>query len=120
MPQGLLRNRKSGSHQELRFIRAQVNPWRIPKTRISDYSRLLRIALEELPNQIFHASKGRNGEGIFHDEAEIQKRIISYRLAKYLQPYQIIESHPGLGIGSLIYRNAAPRSIQLPGRVSNF
>jgi hypothetical protein len=94
------------------FIRAQIKAWRIPKTRISIYSRLLQIAIEELPCQVLRTPEGRNGEGIFHDEAEIQKRIISYRLARCLQPHEIIESHPGLGLGSRIYTEASPTSIQ--------
>jgi hypothetical protein len=93
------------------FRHSQINTWRIPKTRISVYSRLLQIAMAELPSRVLRTPEGRNGEGIFHDEAEIQKRIISYRLSRYLQPNQIIESHPGLGLGSRIYREASPTSI---------
>jgi hypothetical protein len=95
------------------FIRRQTKMHKIPKTRIPAYTKLLSNALEELPIAIVGQTETKNGEGLFHDEAEIQKRILSYRLAQYLKPAVIIESHPGLGVGSFLYRHATPKAAVL-------
>jgi hypothetical protein len=90
------------------FTRRQILKHRIPKSRTVAYANLVELALRELPVQHLRTKNLRNGEGVFHDEAEIQKRLINFRLAKRFKPRLVVESHPGLGIGSRLYRLASP------------
>jgi hypothetical protein len=91
-------------------IDALVQKHKIPTPRIKRYTALARVALQELPNHVLLRQQVRNGEGVFRDEAELQKRIISYRLTRHLLPACIVEAHPGKGIGTTIYRHAAPEA----------
>jgi hypothetical protein len=82
--------------------------YKIPQARRAVYSHLAALAVDELPLLYVKRTGIRNGEGLFHDEAELQKRLLSFRLARYCKPPVIIESHPGVGLGSLIYKHACP------------
>jgi hypothetical protein len=46
-----------------------------------------------------------NGEGLFTDEAEVFKRVLQIRIAEYIKPKSVIETHAGKGIGTYIYKN---------------
>ena len=50
---------------------------------------------------------GRNGESLATDEAAVWKRVLSYRIARFLKPRAILETHPGVGVGTQVYRRAA-------------
>jgi hypothetical protein len=69
--------------------------------------------LAELPALPAFTISGRNGEELATDEAAVWKRVLSLRLTRWLQPNVIVESHPGLGIGSAIYLHAAPQAAVL-------
>ena len=72
----------------------------------------LAKGLQELSNMLsLQNENGRNGERISTDEAEVWKRVLSYRICKYALPKNILETHPGLGIGTSIYKIAHPHSI---------
>jgi len=47
---------------------------------------------------------GKNGEELATDEAAVWKRVLNFRIARYLKPHSIFESHPGLGISTCLYR----------------
>jgi hypothetical protein len=92
------------------LIGKQIRRYAIPVSRVARYTALAELALRELPLKGMPIWRSKNGEGIFHDEAEIQKRIISFRIAKKIKPKTILESHPGIGVGSALYMRAAPRA----------
>jgi hypothetical protein len=92
------------------LISQQIRRYGIPASRVAQYTALAQLALTELPIGQLSIGRQKNGEGIFHDEAEIQKRVISYRIAKQLQPETILESHSGIGVGSALYMRAAPKA----------
>ena len=92
------------------LIGKQIRRYAIPVSRVARYTALAELALRELPLKGMPIRRSKNGEGIFHDEAEIQKRIISFRIAKKIKPKTILESHPGIGVGSALYMRAAPRA----------
>jgi len=75
--------------------------------------RLLELAKKYLPSKFIEYAmrvEGRSGEGIFYDEADLWKRILNYRIAKYLQPRVILETHKGLGLSTYLYRLASPNA----------
>ena len=53
---------------------------------------------------------GKNGEGWDTDEAEIWKRVLSFRVARHIQPQRILETHPGKGVGTYVYKSASPNA----------
>jgi hypothetical protein len=67
--------------------------------------RLRSAGLRELP-KIPVASKGRNGEALAHDEAAVWKRVLNFRLAQWIKPSVILETHPGLGVSTRLYHLA--------------
>jgi hypothetical protein len=73
---------------------------------------LMAAALRQLPplSQALLSLKGRNGDTLDTDEAAAWKRAINFRLASYLHPSHILETHPGLGISTAFYRQAAPNA----------
>jgi len=66
------------------------------------------LPLINLPNV-----SGRNGEELATDEAAVWKRVLNFRIALYLNPKIIFETHPGLGISTEIYKSTCPKSIVL-------
>ncbi len=73
----------------------------------AERKRLLDEGLAQLPHVRFPSS-GRNGEVLSTDEAAVWKRVLNYRLAEYLKPQRILETHPGLGISTTLYKHASP------------
>jgi hypothetical protein len=65
--------------------------------------------LAQLPD-LHYPSSGRNGEDLSTDEAAVWKRVLNYRVAAYLRPKRILETHPGLGISTTLYKRASPTS----------
>jgi len=72
--------------------------------------RLLQAGIDELPALDILDLKGRNGEEFATDEAAVWKRVLAYRMAFYLKPASILETHPGMGICSALYNHASPDS----------
>jgi len=70
---------------------------------------LLEMGLRELPALTFPSSS-RNGESLDTDEAAVWKRVLNYRLASYLRPNRLLETHPGVGISTILYRHASPKT----------
>jgi len=70
----------------------------------------LRRGLAELPDLPELHQRGRNGEELATDEAAVWKRVLDYRLAVWLKPARILETHGGMGIGTALYRHAAPQA----------
>jgi hypothetical protein len=83
----------------------------------SERQRLIDLGLQELP-ALHYPGDGRNGEALDTDEAAVWKRVLDYRIASYLKPRRLLETHPGLGISTALYRCAAPRTevvqVELP------
>ena len=79
------------------------------KLRLKD----LRIGLVNLPNLDFPQVDGRNGEELATDEAAVWKRVLNYRIVKFLRPRTILETHKGLGISTCIYSSICPEAILL-------
>lgn len=77
------------------------------KQRLEDW----RIGLDNLPNLVFPDVGGRNGEELATDEAAVWKRVLNYRIVKFLQPRTILETHKGLGISTYIYRKTCPQAL---------
>src|SRR5947207_1211972 len=65
---------------------------------------------EVMPKVRAPFTRGRNGEELATDEAALWKRTLNYRIAAYLQPARILETHPGLAVSSAFYRAAAPEA----------
>jgi hypothetical protein len=65
-------------------------------------------ARKVMPKVRAPAVRGRNGEELATDEAAVWKRTLNYRIAAYLQPAGILETHPGLAISTAFYGEAAP------------
>jgi hypothetical protein len=77
-----------------------------------DRKELLAEGLRQLPMlPSFYLGGGRNGEALDTDEAAVWKRVITYRLARYLQPRTVIETHPGLGLSTELYKHAWPKTV---------
>jgi hypothetical protein len=68
----------------------------------------LETGLAELPRLKAFGFKGRNGEELATDEAAVWKRVLAMRVAKWLKPRAVVETHPGLGVGTSLYRWAVP------------
>lgn len=79
------------------------------KQRLED----LRTGLANLPNLDFPKVSGRNGEELATDEAAVWKRVLNYRVTRFLQPRTILETHKGLRISTHIYRKTCPEAILL-------
>lgn len=75
----------------------------------SERGRLLDDGLRQLPAIEFPLG-GRNGETFATDEAAVWKRVLNYRLAQQVKPRLILETHPGLGISTVLYRQAYPKA----------
>lgn len=75
----------------------------------------LEQGLNELPREFvetYIGVDGKNGETLaLYDEAEVWKRVLNYRLARFLNPYRIVETHGGLGISTALYRMACDAEI---------
>lgn len=75
---------------------------------------LYSIAARHLPSSLLtslHPENCANGEGCFHDIAEVWKRILQYRLAMYLPDEEhVLETHAGYGVGRRIMLSANPRA----------
>lgn len=74
----------------------------LPASREKERQR----ALAHLPRVRVPSSAGRNGEELATDEAAVWKRVLNFRVARYLQPETIMETHPGFGIATRLYRHA--------------
>jgi len=72
--------------------------------------KLLASGLSELPKLRFPKRVARNGEELATDEAAVWKRVLNYRIARLLKPDRILETHPGLGISSALYKHACPHA----------
>ena len=79
----------------------------IKAQRIQD----LQSGLDALPNLQFPKIRGRNGEELSTDEAAVWKRVLNFRIATYLKPTGILETHAGPGISTFLYRHAAPDAL---------
>jgi hypothetical protein len=77
--------------------------------RQADYDAGMRQLPPELRGYCVKA--GRNGETLSFDEAEVWKRVLDYRIAHYLKPEVIVETHKGTGCGTLAFTLASPRSL---------
>jgi hypothetical protein len=75
----------------------------------AERKKLLDDGLSQLP-RIRAPASGRNGEILSTDEAAVWKRVLNYRLARYLKPERILETHPGLGISTTLYKHASPHT----------
>ncbi|MEK3645840.1 hypothetical protein [Aeribacillus sp. FSL M8-0235] len=75
----------------------------------------LEQGLNELPKEFvenYIVVDGKNGETLAaYDEAEVWKRVLNYRLAHFLHPYRIVETHGGLGVSTALYRMACDAEI---------
>src|SRR5947199_4513129 len=60
-------------------------------------------ALKLLPKVHLPLVPGKNGEELATDEAAVWKRVLNFRVARYLKPRSVFESNPGLGISTRIY-----------------
>lgn len=70
--------------------------------------KILQEGLEALPLlKDYIWMVGENGESVF-DVAGIWKRVLNHRISKYYGPKRILETHAGIGLSSLIYKNACP------------
>lgn len=61
--------------------------------------------LEPFPDRFW---QGPNGESIATDEAAVWKRVLNFRVCRFLQPMRILETHGGSGVSTFFYRRAAP------------
>jgi len=68
----------------------------------------LRYALSLLPPVTLPQVSGRNGEELATDEAAVWKRVLNYRVAKYIRPQNVFETHPGFGLSTRLYQYASP------------
>jgi len=66
-----------------------------------------------LPKITLPEASGRNGEELATDEAAVWKRVLNFRLASFLSPTSVLETHPGLGISTAIYRHSCPKAVIL-------
>jgi hypothetical protein len=70
--------------------------------------QLLQRGLDSLPRIDYPQFAGRNGEELATDEASVWKRVINYRVARYLRPNTILETHKGFGISTAIFKYIRP------------
>ena len=71
---------------------------------------LLNAGLREIPIVEEMRVSGKNGEELATDEAAVWKRVLQYRIAQYYKPEIIVETHPGLGISTTLYKLAVPNA----------
>lgn len=69
---------------------------------------LLNAGLQEIPIVEEMRVSGKNGEELATDEAAVWKRVLQYRIAQYYKPEIIVETHPGLGVSTTLYKMAVP------------
>lgn len=74
-------------------------------------ARELDHALSQLPRISLPKRRGKNGEELATDEAAVWKRVLNFRVASFLKPNAIFESHPGFGISTKLYQAAAPTAV---------
>ena len=67
--------------------------------------------LAALPQDLRIGPVGKNGETLNFDEAEVWKRVLAWRVANWMQPSSILETHKGLGMSARVYQHAAPQSL---------
>jgi hypothetical protein len=79
---------------------------RLPTYRFYDWL----IGIRQLPELPEFYQEGRPGEELATDEAAVWKRVLDFRVCKYLKPKRIIETHGGLGIGTAIFRSIDPET----------
>jgi hypothetical protein len=79
--------------------------------------KVLDAGLSALPKVEFPSFQGRNGEELATDEAAVWKRVINYRVASYIQPRIVLETHRGYGISSVLYLHASPLATLLDHNV---
>jgi hypothetical protein len=79
----------------------------------AERKRLFDDGLRELP-AIDLPSADRNGEALDTDEAAVWKRVLNYRLASHLKPRRLIETHPGVGVSTTLYKHASPGTEFIP------
>lgn len=75
--------------------------------------KFLKLGIKELPNEFLDYAKtisGENGEIFDADEAGVWKRVLDYRLAKFLKPKYVLETHSGKFLASKLYELASPES----------
>jgi len=71
---------------------------------------LWEVGMAELPWLPEFERAGRNGEELATDEAAVWKRVLDLRVARWLGPERILETHAGLGIGTALFRYACPQA----------
>jgi len=71
---------------------------------------LWQEGMAELPWLPEFDQMGRNGEELATDEAAVWKRVLDLRVARWLRPDRILETHAGLGIGTALFRYACPQA----------
>jgi hypothetical protein len=83
------------------------------QTRREHYLRA-RAALPPIP---LPTRKTANGEDLDWDEASLWKRVLNYRVAQYLGASTFLETHPGIGVTTALFRHACPtaRFLSLEG-----
>src|SRR2546423_6745167 len=75
------------------------------------WRQALDVARKVMPRVSAPFTRGRNGEELGTDEAALWKRTLNYRIAAYLRPARILETHPGLRVSSAFYRAATPEAV---------
>lgn len=68
----------------------------------------LKHALSLLPAVALPHISGRNGEELATDEAAVWKRVLNYRVAQHIELHNVLETHPGFGISTRLYKHANP------------
>lgn len=63
--------------------------------------------MNALPDIKFPSGCMKNGEALDTDEAAVWKRVLNYRVAQFLRPNSILETHPGFRVSTQLYRTAA-------------
>lgn len=96
-----LLNRFGQTHPRKLLRETTLTGWRF---------EIWKQGLRELPRLCIKTQGLLNGDALATDEASVWKRVLSYRIAKALQPKTILETHPGAGITSQLFQIAAPRS----------
>jgi len=71
--------------------------------------KLFQDGMRQLPT-LPYPNSSRNGEALDTDEAAIWKRVLNYRLASFLRPRLLLETHPGVGVSTSLYRHASPKT----------
>jgi hypothetical protein len=77
--------------------------------RERDYQAGLQVLPNSLRAELLKIN-GENGETLLIDEAESWKRALDWRIARYLKPQTILETHVGLRVGTRVFEDAAPQA----------